>query len=329
MTKVFISYRRKDTADVTGRISEYLKTKCKLSVFKDVYDIEYGENFREKIEHAIKQSNVLLAVIGPRWSPLQADGQTRIFDADDHVRFEIETAISQRVRVIPLLVDGAVMPSAKELPASLQGFELCSAAQIRADPDFINDIKKVAASIRRGGKRRNWAWLAFIVSSVAIVALICLVSSKFRTEYSEVNLVNYLRPLDEQLAELNKNRISHDQWKTFIDRNYIGKRISFRGVILDVSEEKEVDGSKCRTFVVKPAKCNLLSNDYHRIKFTIATKRLSNVDSSVMQPQDRSYCRIQVKGLVTSVSTGKTLYLDDRTVTVTVVAQDRFECSDE
>jgi hypothetical protein len=74
------------------------------------------------ITRAVGSCDVLLALIGDQWlTAKDEDGQRRLDDPDDFVRLEIEAALTRDVRVIPILVDGARMPRAGELPASLGG----------------------------------------------------------------------------------------------------------------------------------------------------------------------------------------------------------------
>jgi hypothetical protein len=62
----------------------------------------------------------MIAVIGPKW--LGGRGRdARINANDDPVRIGLETAFQQGMRIIPVLVSGAAMPKAAELPQSLQG----------------------------------------------------------------------------------------------------------------------------------------------------------------------------------------------------------------
>ena len=68
MAKLFISYRRGDSADVTGRIYDRLEARFgRESVFIDVDTIPPGVDFREHIERAVGQADVVLVVIGPDW----------------------------------------------------------------------------------------------------------------------------------------------------------------------------------------------------------------------------------------------------------------------
>jgi hypothetical protein len=63
---------------------------------------------------------VLLALIGDEWLTITDEhGRRRLDNPDDFVRLEIEAALVRKVRVIPILVDGARMPRADELPDSL------------------------------------------------------------------------------------------------------------------------------------------------------------------------------------------------------------------
>lgn len=134
---------------MTGRIYEHLCAELNAdSVFKDVANIPYGSDFRNTIRAALKKSDVLLAVIGPDWLRVHADsGKVRTDEETDYVYFEIETAISSGLRVIPVLVRGTAMPRAADLPETIRSLAHCNAAPIRPDPDFVNDINKLILSI--------------------------------------------------------------------------------------------------------------------------------------------------------------------------------------
>jgi hypothetical protein len=89
-------------------------------VFKDVDNIDPGDDFVDRITAAVASCDVLLAVIGPQWLTItNMTGQRRLDDPQDYVRLEIEAALIRNIRVIPILMDEARMPRANELPATL------------------------------------------------------------------------------------------------------------------------------------------------------------------------------------------------------------------
>ena len=120
---IFVSYRHDDAAYPAGWLVDRLAGRFGASrVFKDVDSIQLGDDFVEDIMEAVGSCAVLLAVIGVWWlTATGEDGRRRLDDPGDFVRLEIEAALARDVRVIPVLVDGARMPRAADLPASLEG----------------------------------------------------------------------------------------------------------------------------------------------------------------------------------------------------------------
>src|SRR6266508_4224868 len=121
--RIFISYRREESAYPAGWLFDRLADSYgKGQIFKDVDNIELGEDFVERITAAVGSCDVLLALIGPQWLTIADErGQRRLDSSDDFVRLEIQAALTRKVLVIPILVDGARMPRADELPDSLAG----------------------------------------------------------------------------------------------------------------------------------------------------------------------------------------------------------------
>ncbi len=119
--RVFLSYRRDDTGGRAGRLFDALATRYGHdAVFQDVNTVEPGLNFVRQVETAIRTSDVVLVVIGPRWlSSTAPDGSRRVDHPDDFVRRELTVALDTDVRVVPVLVDGATLPLAEELPDRL------------------------------------------------------------------------------------------------------------------------------------------------------------------------------------------------------------------
>jgi hypothetical protein len=121
--RIFISYRRGETAYPAGWLFDRLVQHFgAVQIFKDVDSIELGDDFVEVITRAVGSCDVLLALIGGQWLTVtDVNGRRRIDDPDDFVRLEIQAALTRNVRIIPILVDGARMPRAEDLPAGLAG----------------------------------------------------------------------------------------------------------------------------------------------------------------------------------------------------------------
>ncbi len=181
MGVIFISYRRTDSATMTGRIYDRLCEHFgKSAVFKDVYNIPDGSNFREYISSVIRQCSVLLAIIGPNWiEPQTPLGQRRLDDPNDLVRIEIETALQQGKPVLPVLVVGAPMPLGASLPPSLRTIAAISAPSVRDDPDFEHDMVRLQTTLEHWLPTRKRRILSrrqlFVIGGSAIVAATAIV----------------------------------------------------------------------------------------------------------------------------------------------------------
>jgi hypothetical protein len=147
---VFISYRRRDSGHIAGRIYDRLvKAFGDKQVFYDVDSPMLGIDFREHIREKVSSSAVCIAVIGTQWNPLGASGQPRLSEAQDRVRIEIELALERGIPVIPVLVDGAEVPAEKDLPQSIAGLAYRNAAKVRYDPDFHRDMDRLVQGIEQ------------------------------------------------------------------------------------------------------------------------------------------------------------------------------------
>jgi hypothetical protein len=150
MAKIAISYRRADSAAMAGRICDRLIAHYgEDAVFMDVDKIPFGIDFRDHIRDTLLKTDVVIAVIGPNWVGRDAGGAARIAEVTDPVRAEIETALGQHKAVIPVLVDGARMPSATELPPPLAAFAFLNAAEVSSGRDFRVHMDRVIDAIDR------------------------------------------------------------------------------------------------------------------------------------------------------------------------------------
>ena len=122
MRAVFISYRRDDVEGHAGRLFQDLATHFgESAIFMDVAGIEPGRDFRKVIDKQVASCGVLLALIGKTWlDSKNAAGVRRLEDPADFVRLETVAALKRDIPVIPVLVHGARMPRAEDLPADLK-----------------------------------------------------------------------------------------------------------------------------------------------------------------------------------------------------------------
>ena len=121
MPGVFISYRRKDTDGHAGRLAEDLRGRYgEEQVFIDVDSIGGGVDFEQRIEHALDVSDVAFVLIGDEWLGRREGSPARIQAPDDWVRREVATVLQRPdVTVVPVLVEGAPLPTAADLPPDL------------------------------------------------------------------------------------------------------------------------------------------------------------------------------------------------------------------
>jgi hypothetical protein len=148
--KVFISYRRDDSAGYAGRIRDRLLPEVgRDRLFVDVAGIRLGADFAKVLGDKVAACDMLLALIGPRWIDARdKDANRRVDSTDDFVRIEIATALQRAIPVIPILLGGAPIPRAQELPTDLEGLVRCNGLDVR-DASFDNDMDRLIAEIRR------------------------------------------------------------------------------------------------------------------------------------------------------------------------------------
>jgi hypothetical protein len=184
MPRIFISYRREETAYPAGWLFDRLEARYgEEQIFKDVDSIAPGEDFVERITTAVASCDVLLALIGDEWLTVADEGGRRLDNPKDFVRVEIEAALARKVRVVPVLVDGAAMPEAEQLPPSLaplsrrqalelspQRFDFDTNRLLDALDKMVADGEVPPAPARPGRSRRT-----LIAVGLAAAALLLLV----------------------------------------------------------------------------------------------------------------------------------------------------------
>jgi hypothetical protein len=132
LRSIFVNYRRSDSGGEAGRLFDDLTSRFSPeSVFMDVSGIEPGRDFRKAIDASVSTCSVLLAMIGQEWLEMKdTQGRRRLDDENDFVRMELASALRRDIPVVPVLVRGAKMPNADQLPDDLKELAFRNAVEL-------------------------------------------------------------------------------------------------------------------------------------------------------------------------------------------------------
>lgn len=256
MYRFFLSYRRDGSAGFAGRLADALEEKFGAgSVFRDVDDIRPGEDFVQAIQFHLRKVGAVLVMIGPHWLRASVEGRRRLDDPDDFVRQEIETALSSGKPLIPLLVGGAKMPAADELPPSLAALARRQAV-VLSDASWRGDVAQLMASLQTllpdgdGGQTAPRRRRLILGGSVAVVLLglyaaFRLIPVMYGPESTELHSVN--EPAVD-VAGRWVARVKYDwgdQHDEVFDFKYLGKALHGTATYLTARrtiEQAKVEG---------------------------------------------------------------------------------------
>jgi len=171
---IFISYRRDESRHAAGRLADDLAQAFgPESIFRDIEGIEPGLDFTQSLEKALRSCVVMLVLIGPRWLDMRdAQGRRRLDQDGDWIRQEIATALKRDdVRVIPVLLEGAALPEADQLPADMQPLVRRQAFEL-ADGRWRGDLQRLVDALARvpGLQRRPEPAAAPAAAPAAVAA---------------------------------------------------------------------------------------------------------------------------------------------------------------
>ena len=150
MPGIFVSYRRSDSQGEAGRLFDDLVEHFgEQTVFMDVAAIEVGRDFRKAIEDGVTKCDVLLVIIGTEWLDAKDQhGVRRLTDPLDYVRIETSFALKRDIRVIPVLVRGAKMPNAEQLPEELKELAYRNCIEL-THTRWRSDVQILTEALRR------------------------------------------------------------------------------------------------------------------------------------------------------------------------------------
>ncbi len=177
--KVFVNYRRDDERSTAARVRDRLAGVFGVAnVFMDVDNLLAGQRFDRELEKALAETDVFLAVIGPKWMELFAQRQAS--GERDYVREEIAGALKRGILVIPVLIERAPMPRGANLPEDIREMVLHQKHDISHER-FGRDIEELVVAINAGRKAMQaeagsnpiravpWSWVGATAASVIVV----------------------------------------------------------------------------------------------------------------------------------------------------------------
>lgn len=164
--KIFISYRRDDSAASAIGIGQYLEHEFGgKNVFIDV-DMRAGAKFPQVLEARLAECKVMLVLIGPGWLDARDEqGHRRLNNPDDWVRLEIAHALRRNITVIPVRINGAALPARAALPEDIRGVLDHQATSV-THASFRHDMAGLVRDIRSIPSPRTWRRPAAIAAGV-------------------------------------------------------------------------------------------------------------------------------------------------------------------
>ena len=151
--KIFLSYRRDDSAHFTGRLLDFLEMRFGAgSIFFDAQSIPPGLDFWDHIKDVLGGCAIQLVIIGPNWTRLLRDRRRRWYQlaaADDYVAQEIAAALELHVPVLPVLFDGAAMPGRADLPPALRLLPSLNASFVGSPAAFRSAVDGICDHVAR------------------------------------------------------------------------------------------------------------------------------------------------------------------------------------
>jgi hypothetical protein len=175
--KIFISYRRQDSAANALGIGQYLENQLgRQNIFIDV-DMRAGTKFPAVLEARLAECKVMLVLIGLEWLDARDDhGNRRLDDPADWVRLEVAHALRRGITVIPVRVNGAELPKKMMLPDDIRGLLDHQAVSVTTT-SFRNDMAGLVRDVRSIQSLPNWGRVAG--SSVGLLMLLLTIWAGF------------------------------------------------------------------------------------------------------------------------------------------------------
>lgn len=212
--QIFISYRRSDTEGYAGRLEDTLREYFgKERVFRDIGGIAPGEDFRQKSEETAEGAGALIVLIGPNWLSSQDGGKPRLHEPGDLVATEIKAALDKERVIVPVLVQGAIMPREKDLPEALKALARRNAVSV-SDANWVSDttrLAKVLAIDVRSAVERKLDWLRLSVISLLVAPMVLSLAMIAYPEFRK----QAIRTPDNRTTYVPRPNVKAADWQKF------------------------------------------------------------------------------------------------------------------
>lgn len=191
--RIFVNYRRDDERAMAARIRDRLAQAFgNANVFMDVDNLIAGQRFDRELEKALVETDVFLTVLGPKWMSIF---QSRLESGErDYVREEIAGALKRGIVVIPVVVEGCVLPRGSELPDDVRELVLhqkhgVTHEQFGRDVDALIEAIKFVRKVKQREQVSFGSWNRWLAAFVSIVVLASVVAAGWHNEL----LLSFLR----------------------------------------------------------------------------------------------------------------------------------------
>lgn len=168
--KIFLSYRREDAQDAAARLYTALAQAFgNRAVFMDVDNLLAGQRFDRELEKALAECDIFIAVMGPRWLTVLKERSAQ--DTRDYVREEIARALKREIYVMPVLVNGAGLPRASDLPEEVRELVEYQKHDVRHE-HFKRDVAPLVEAIRtlRRPRQSKFSLKPFAATAAVLAA---------------------------------------------------------------------------------------------------------------------------------------------------------------
>ena len=171
----------------------------------------------------------MVVLIGPDWCSVTDErGARRLNDKNDFVRIEVGAALRRRVKVFPVLIDGALPPRASELPKDLRPLARKQALILdyaKFDADVVRLARAIASALQPGVSRLPRAISPAPVEGPTqpMTAAACILA----------NILTAAGKDSEKMGELPKLREQdHKEFKGLVEPTFVAMKDVHRDYLL-------------------------------------------------------------------------------------------------